>query len=156
MSPAVRWPARRTACFGALAALATAAALAVPATHAAAQGRCGCDRAGTPACDTSAIKAPFAPTGWKTVALDHFAIQATDYKREAAYYSALMNWTLRSDDGTQATLDVGNVGSVVIRGGFQAAPAPRARWRGIRSRGSSNRGTRRRSRPNSPSADSCP
>jgi len=77
-----------------------------------------------PACDTLAIKAPFAPTGGKTLALDHFDIQATDYKREAAYYSALMNWALRSDDGTQAVLDIGDEGSVVIRGGFQAPPPP--------------------------------
>jgi len=124
MSPAVEQPAHRHHVIRALTTIAAAAALATPITHAAAQGRCGGDRAGTPACDTSAIKAPFAPTGWKTVALDHFAIQATDYKREAAYYSALMNWTLRSDDGTQAVLDVGNVGSVVIRGGFQAPPPP--------------------------------
>jgi len=33
-----------------------------------------------------------------------------------------MNWTLRSDDGTQAMLDIGTVGSVVIHGGFQAPP----------------------------------
>jgi len=71
-----------------------------------------------------AISAPFAPTGWTTVALDHFAIQATDYQREAAYYSALMNWTLRSENGTQAVLDIGTVGSVVIHGGFQAPPPP--------------------------------
>jgi predicted enzyme related to lactoylglutathione lyase len=99
------------------------AALLLPAV-ASAQGRCGGDRAGTPACDTSAIKAPFASTGWKTIGLDHFSIQATDYKKEAAYYMALMSWTLRSDDGTQAVLDAGTVGQVIIRGGFVAPPAP--------------------------------
>jgi len=35
-----------------------------------------------------------------------------------------MNWTLRSDDGTQSMLDIGTVGSVVIHGGFQAPPPP--------------------------------
>jgi predicted enzyme related to lactoylglutathione lyase len=101
------------------------AALFLPSL-AAAQGRCGGDRAGTPSCDTSAVKAPFAPTGWKTIGLDHFSVQATDYKREAAYYMALMNWSLRSDDGTMATLDAGTVGQVIIRGGFVAPPAPAA------------------------------
>jgi predicted enzyme related to lactoylglutathione lyase len=91
-----------------------------------AQGRCGGDRAGTPACDTSAIAAPFAPTGWKTVALDHFSIQAADYKKEAAYYQALMNWTLRSDDGSKAVLDAGVVGQVVIHGGYVPPAAPPA------------------------------
>jgi catechol 2,3-dioxygenase-like lactoylglutathione lyase family enzyme len=91
---------------------------------AAAQGRCGGDRAGTPACDTMPAKAPFAPTGWKTVALDHFAMRAADYKKEAAYYATLMNWKVRSDDGTQAVLDAGDVGRIIIRGGYQAPPPP--------------------------------
>jgi catechol 2,3-dioxygenase-like lactoylglutathione lyase family enzyme len=89
-----------------------------------AQGRCGGERAGTPACDTTPAKAPFAPTGWKTVALDHFSMQAADYKKETAYYAALMNWTVKSDDGKQAVLDAGTVGPVVIRGGYQAPPPP--------------------------------
>ncbi len=104
-------------------ALGVALAFA-PATVASAQGRCGGDRAGSSACDTTPAKAPFASTGWKTVALDHFSVQATDYKKEAAYYSTLMNWTLRSDDGTTAVLDVGDIGAVEIRGGFQAPPPP--------------------------------
>ena len=106
-----------------LVAIGAALALA-PMTVAIAQGRCGGDRAGTPACDTTPAKAPFAPTGWKTIALDHFSVQATDYKKEAAYYTALMNWKLRSDNGSQAVLDVGDIGSVIIRGGFQAPPPP--------------------------------
>ena len=105
--------------FGAL-----GAALVLAQAEASAQGRCGGDRAGTPACDTTPAKAPFAPTGWKTIALDHFSVQATDYKKEAAYFMALMNWTLRSDNGSQAVLDVGDIGSVIIRGGFQAPPPP--------------------------------
>lgn len=113
---------RRTAVSQAVGPL-VAAALLLPALLPA-QGRCGGDRAGTPACDTSAIKAPFAPTGWKTVSLDHFTVRANDYKREAAYYMALMNWTLRSDDGTKAVLDAGSVGQVWIIGGYEPPPAP--------------------------------
>ena len=99
-----------------------AAMLAVPMTSATAQGSCGGTRAGTPQCNTTPAKAPFAATGWKTVALDHFTIHAADYKKEAAYYMALMNWKLRSDDGKQAVLDVGDIGTVVIVGGYTPPP----------------------------------
>ena len=91
-----------------------------------AQGSCGGARAGTPACDTTPAKAPFAATGWKTVALDHFSMQATDPKREAAYYATLMNWKVRSDDGSTIVMDMGDVGSVYIRGGVVAPPASAA------------------------------
>src|SRR5438034_2582562 len=91
------------------------------------QGRWGGARAGTPECDTTPAKPPFDPTGWKTVYMDHFSMQAVDYKREAAYYATLTGWKVRSDDGTKAVLDIGDdVGSVVIRGGYQPPPAPPA------------------------------
>jgi catechol 2,3-dioxygenase-like lactoylglutathione lyase family enzyme len=88
-----------------------------------AQGRCM--RAfGTPACNTTPIAAVFAPTLWKTAALDHLTFRVADYKKEAAFYAALMGWTLRSDDGKQAVMDVGNWGSVIFRqGAFDEAPA---------------------------------
>ena len=101
-----------------------AALLATPVSDAVAQGQCGGQRAGAPQCNTTPAKAPFAPTGWKTVALDNFTVHAVDYKKEAAYYMALMNWKLRSDDGKQAVLDVGDIGTVVIVGGFTPPPAP--------------------------------
>src|SRR3954468_52134 len=88
------------------------------------QGRCGGDNAGKPGCDTTPAKAPFDPTAWKTIALDHFTMQVGDYKKEAGYYAALMNWKPRSDDGSKAILDIGDFGSVVIRGGYVAPPAP--------------------------------
>src|SRR5215475_12191632 len=84
------------------------------------QGQCGGARAGTPGCDTAPAKAPFEPTGWKTVLLDHFSCQVADYQKEAAYYAALMNWKIRSDDGHQAVLDIGDWGGLVLRGGYQA------------------------------------
>ncbi|MGE5242919.1 MAG: glyoxalase [Betaproteobacteria bacterium] len=87
-----------------------------------AQGQCGGARAGTPDCDTTPAKLPFEPTGWKTVLLDHFSCQAADYPKEAAYYAALMNWKIRSDDGRQAALDIGDWGGLVLRGGYQAPP----------------------------------
>ena len=106
-----------------LAALGLAAA--VRPASALAQGQCGGARAGTPDCDTTPAKLPFEPTGWKTVLLDHFSCQAADYPKEAAYYTALMNWKIRSDDGKQAILDIGDWGELTIRGGYQA-PAPTA------------------------------
>src|SRR5512143_2054313 len=101
-----------------------AVGVAVP-VRAFGQGRCGGNRAGTPECDTTPAKLPFDPTGWKTVSMDHFTMQAADYKREAAYYATLMNWKIRGDDGTKIVMDIGDdVGSVIIRGGYQAPPPP--------------------------------
>ncbi len=67
---------------------------------------------------TAPIKPLFAPTGWKTVALEHISFQVPDYRKEAAFYVALMGWKLRSDDGKKAVLDIGNWGSAI----FKAAP----------------------------------
>jgi catechol 2,3-dioxygenase-like lactoylglutathione lyase family enzyme len=83
-----------------------------------AQGRCMLTF-GTPGCNTADIPPLFAPTGWKTVALDHITFRAADYRKEAAFYIALMGWTLRSDDGAQAVLDIGDWGSAI----FKSAPA---------------------------------
>jgi len=67
---------------------------------------------------TAPIKPLFAPTVWRTVALEQISFQVPDYRKEAAFYVALMGWKLRSDDGTQAILDIGNWGSAI----FKAAP----------------------------------
>jgi catechol 2,3-dioxygenase-like lactoylglutathione lyase family enzyme len=99
-------------------------AVALQPASAFAQGQCGGARAGTPECDTTPAKLPFEPTGWKTVLLDHFSCQVVDYPKEAAFYAALMNWKIRSDDGKQAVLDIGDWGGLVLRGGYQAPPAP--------------------------------
>ncbi len=103
------------------------AAIAVPMTRGAvAQGSCGGANAGTPRCNTTPFPPPFEPTGWKTVLLDHFSLQAEDYEKEAAYYNALMGWKVRSDDGKMAVLDIGDWGAVEIRGGLVVPPAPSA------------------------------
>jgi catechol 2,3-dioxygenase-like lactoylglutathione lyase family enzyme len=78
------------------------------------QGRC-MRTFGTPACDTRQIPAVFEPTGWKTVSLEHLTFRVADYQKEAAFYIALMGWTLRSDDGKQAVLDIGDWGSVIFK-----------------------------------------
>jgi catechol 2,3-dioxygenase-like lactoylglutathione lyase family enzyme len=88
-----------------------------------AQGRCQ-NGYNTPNCPmtkdvaTAPIKPLFAPTGWKTVALEHISFQVPDYRKEAAFYIALMGWKLRSDDGKRAVLDIGDWGSAI----FKAAP----------------------------------
>jgi catechol 2,3-dioxygenase-like lactoylglutathione lyase family enzyme len=98
-------------------------AVATRPASAFAQGQCGGARAGTPECDPTPAKLPFEPTGWKTTILDHLSCQVADYPKEAAYYAALMNWKIRSDDGKQAVLDIGDWGGLVLRSGYQAPPA---------------------------------
>ncbi len=68
---------------------------------------------------TAPIKEVFDPTGWQTTALESFTIDVVDYKKEAAFYAALMGWRLREDDGKQAVMDVGDWGNCI----FRAAPA---------------------------------
>src|SRR5262249_49451748 len=99
-------------------------AVAIRPAAALAQGQCGGARASLPECDPTPAKLPFEPTGWKTVLLDHFSCQVVDYPKEAAFYAALMNWKIRSDDGKQAVLDIGDWGGLVLRGGYQAPPQP--------------------------------
>lgn len=111
-----------------LRALGTAAAGATFTAAAFGQGRCR-DGYGTSSCPlTEAVattpgKIAFDPTGWKTVALDHITYQMPDYRKEAAFYIALMGWTLRSDDGKQAVLDIGDWGSAVFRQVSEQEPA---------------------------------
>lgn len=90
------------------------------------QGSCGGAKAGTPQCNTKPFPPPFESTGWKTVLLDHFSVQVADLEKEAAYYSALMGWKVRSNDGKKIVMDMGNLGSAIIRGGYVAPPAPAA------------------------------
>ena len=73
--------------------------------------------------DTTPLVPPFESTGWKTVWLDHLNYQCVDYKKAAAFYATLMGWKVRSDDGKQALLDMGeNSGGIIIRGGLTAPP----------------------------------
>ena len=109
------------------AAAFVALGLAVSAVATSAQGRCML-KLGDPACVTTAVTPVFASTGWKTVALDHITIGVADYKKEAAFYAALMGWTLRSDDGKRAVMDYGTEGTVIFRQmdmpAAPTAPAP--------------------------------
>ena len=53
--------------------------------------------------------------------LDHFSMQVTDAEREAAFYAALMGWKVRSNDGKEIYMDIGDWGGVKIRGGYVRA-----------------------------------
>jgi len=100
-----------------LAALAAIPALPVRVFGQDAPGR------GQQARETTPLVPPFEPTGWKTVWLDHLNYQCVDYRKAAAFYATLMGWTVRSDDGKQAVLDMGeNAGGIIIRGGMTAPP----------------------------------
>lgn len=92
------------------------------------QGHCR-DGYETPSCPiteeaaTAPIKPVFAPTGWRTVALDHITFEMPDYQKEVAFYIALMGWKLRSDDGKQAVLDIDDSASVIFKKSPQRRPA---------------------------------
>jgi catechol 2,3-dioxygenase-like lactoylglutathione lyase family enzyme len=116
-----------------LRAMAATAAGSAFAARSIGQGRCrdgyatrGCPM--TAELATAAIKPVFAATGWKTVALDHIAFDVADYRKEAAFYMALMGFQLRSDDGKQAILDIAPWGSVIFR---EAAGQPSAAVRNL-------------------------
>ena len=73
--------------------------------------------------DTTHAPAPFDPTGWRTVWLDHITYQCTDYAKAAAFYAALMGWKVRSDDGQRAVLDIGDdLGGIIMTNGFVPPP----------------------------------
>lgn len=97
-----------------------AAAVAAPAASFAQTTGAG---RGTAPRDTTPLVPPFEATGWKTVWLDHLSYQCVDYRKAAAFYATLMGWKVRSDDGKQALLDIGeNSGGIIIRGGLTAPP----------------------------------
>jgi hypothetical protein len=98
-------------------------AMAICPTAAFAQGVCGPGKpaAGTPECDPTPAKLPFEPTGWKCVHLD-ISCQVADYPKEAAFFAALMNWKIRSDDGNQAVLEIDDRCRLILRGGYQMPP----------------------------------
>ena len=64
---------------------------------------------------TAPIAPVFAATGWKTVALDHITFAVADARKEAAYYEALMGWTLQSDDEKQTVLAIGDWSTVIFK-----------------------------------------
>ena len=72
-----------------------------------------------------AVSSP--PSPFKTVCLDHISYAVSDYKKSADFYSGLMGWTMKEDDGRQALMDINGIGSIIIRNGRRPdAAAPPA------------------------------
>jgi len=78
--------------------------------------------------------APFEPTAWKTVWLDHISFEVSNYKETVAFYTALLGWKPGTDEGSQNQCEIGDVGDIIIRrggggtrgGGPATTPARRA------------------------------
>jgi catechol 2,3-dioxygenase-like lactoylglutathione lyase family enzyme len=69
-----------------------------------------------------AAPAPFEPTGWKTVWLDHLSFGVTNYKESASFYCNLLGWKPTYDEGSQNECMIGDVGDAIIRGGNPLDP----------------------------------
>ena len=73
-------------------------------------------RQGAAAAKTSAA-APFQPTSWRTVWLDHISFEVPNYKESVAFYAALLGWKAGTDEGSQSQCEIGDVGDIIIRRG---------------------------------------
>ena len=71
----------------------------------------------TPSTAKLSEPAPFAPTGWTTVWLDHLSFAVTNYKESVFFYSNQMGWQGSYDEGTQNEVMIGDMGDAIIRGG---------------------------------------
>jgi catechol 2,3-dioxygenase-like lactoylglutathione lyase family enzyme len=76
-----------------------------------------------PAMARLAAPAPFAPTGWQTVWLDHLSFGVTNYKASASFYANLLGWQPTYDEGSQNELMMADIGDIIIRGGNPLDPA---------------------------------
>ena len=79
----------------------------------------------TPANAKLPAPAPFEPTGWNTLYLDHISFEVPDFRRSAAFYQALLGWDVRPGNGTQASVQIGNIAGAIIRGNAAARAAAR-------------------------------
>src|SRR5262249_49569265 len=66
--------------------------------------------------------APFGPTGWRTIWLDHFSFNCSNYKQSASYYANLLGWKRVYDEGSQTDLLIGDAGGIIFRGGNPFIP----------------------------------
>ncbi len=76
--------------------------------------------------------APFEPTNWKTIWLDHISFEVSNYKETVAFYTALLGWKPGTDEGSQNQCEIGDIGDIIIRrggGGNRGAAPPRRRRR---------------------------
>ena len=75
--------------------------------------------------DTTHAQAPFEPTGWKTLYLDHISFEVPDFRRSAAFYQALLGWTMRPGNGNQVSVQIGDIAGAIIRGNAATRAAAR-------------------------------
>jgi catechol 2,3-dioxygenase-like lactoylglutathione lyase family enzyme len=83
------------------------------------------NRRKTPANGKLPAPAPFEPTGWNTLYLDHISFEVPDYRRSAAFYQALLGWEIRPGGGGQVNAQIGDVAGAIIRGNAAARAAGR-------------------------------
>jgi catechol 2,3-dioxygenase-like lactoylglutathione lyase family enzyme len=76
----------------------------------------------TPANARLSAPAPFEPTGWKTVWLDHLSFGVTNYKASVSFYCNLLGWKETYDEGSQNECLIGDIGDIIIRGGNPLDP----------------------------------
>jgi len=79
----------------------------------------------TPASAKLPAPAPFEPTGWNTLYLDHISFEVLDFRRSAAFYQALLGWEVRPGSGTQASVQIGSIAGAIIRGNAAARATAR-------------------------------
>ena len=64
---------------------------------------------------SQAAKPTSSQSPFKTVWMDHISYAVSDYRKSTEFYSGLMGWTVKEDDGRQALLDINGLGSILIR-----------------------------------------
>jgi catechol 2,3-dioxygenase-like lactoylglutathione lyase family enzyme len=69
------------------------------------------------------VPPPFASTGWKTVWLDHFSFNVSNYKESVSFYRNLLGWQGTYDEGSQNELMIGEIGDIIVRGPNPLDPA---------------------------------
>ncbi|MSR07910.1 MAG: hypothetical protein EXR93_12745, partial [Gemmatimonadetes bacterium] len=61
---------------------------------------------------------------FKTAGLDHISYAVADYGKSRDFYAGLMGWEVRDDTGSEATMAIGETGSIILRKNRQPASPP--------------------------------
>ena len=85
----------------------------------------------TPASGTLKAPAPFKPTRWRTLFVDHLSYEVADFERSTAFYEALLGWQIRRqiippawpDSPRSLTVRIGDIAGAIIRNGRGASEA---------------------------------
>jgi hypothetical protein len=89
-------------------------------------------RRSTPPTGALKTSAPFKPTGWRTVFVDHLSFEVADYRRSTAFYESLLGWEVRGavtgpawpDSPNSFTVRIGEVAGAIIRNGRNVSANP--------------------------------